>query len=80
VGSGVVITDRGEILTSLHVVADASEVQITFADGTHSPAQVLAEQPENDIAILADQPPDELTPAILGNPTLCALEMSFCRR
>ncbi|MGH2523623.1 MAG: hypothetical protein ACRDH2_14055, partial [Anaerolineales bacterium] len=38
-GSGVVINDSGDILTSLHVVANAADIQITFADGTRSSAQ-----------------------------------------
>ena len=68
-GSGVVIDDAGDILTSLHVVADAAEIQVTFADGTQSSAQVVTEQPENDIAVLrADQLPAVLVPATLGNP------------
>src|SRR5574341_177691 len=68
-GSGVVIDDFGDILTSLHVVANASDIQVTFADGTQSSAQVVAAQPENDIAVLrADQPPALLVPATLGNP------------
>ena len=68
-GSGVVITDRGEILTSLHVVSDASEILLTFADGTQSAAQVSVEQPENDIAVLQpEQLPALLVPATLGSP------------
>jgi len=68
-GSGVVVDDRGDILTSLHVVADASDIQLTFADGTQSSATVMVEQPEHDIAVLrADQPPAQLVPATLGNP------------
>jgi S1-C subfamily serine protease len=68
-GSGVVINDRGDILTSLHVVAGATDIQITFADGTQSSARVMAEQPENDIAVLrARQPPALIVPAMLGNP------------
>jgi S1-C subfamily serine protease len=68
-GSGVVINDNGEILTSLHVVANASEIQITFADGTESTAQVIATQPENDIAVLSpSQLPEQIVPAVLGNP------------
>jgi S1-C subfamily serine protease len=68
-GSGVVITDRGDILTSLHVVADASDIEVIFADGTRSSAQVMTEQPENDIAVLSpSQPPELLLPAVLGNP------------
>jgi S1-C subfamily serine protease len=69
VGSGVVISDQGDILTSLHVVANATEIELTFPDGTQSVAQVIVKQPENDIAVLrAEQPPTELVPAILGNP------------
>jgi S1-C subfamily serine protease len=68
-GSGVVITEQGDILTSLHVVEKASEIQLIFADGTRSSAQVTAARPEIDIAVLrADQPPDFLVPATLGNP------------
>ncbi len=68
-GSGVVIDDSGDILTSLHVVANASDIQLTFADGTQSSAEVTAQQPENDIALLrATQPPAHLVPATLGNP------------
>jgi S1-C subfamily serine protease len=68
-GSGVVINDRGDILTSLHIVANASDIQLTFADGTQSSAMVMVKQPENDIAVLAaTRPPAQLVPAILGNP------------
>ncbi|MCL5994926.1 MAG: trypsin-like peptidase domain-containing protein [Chloroflexi bacterium] len=69
VGSGVVIDDSGDILTSLHVVANATDIQLTFADGTQSSARVMAKQPENDIAVLrASQPPEQIVPATLGNP------------
>jgi S1-C subfamily serine protease len=68
-GSGVVINDDGNILTSLHVVTQATDVQITFADGTESSAQVIVEQPENDIAVLqASNLPEQIVPATLGNP------------
>jgi len=69
IGSGVVIDDQGDVLTSLHVVANASEIQLTFADGTQSIGLVMAEQPENDIAVLrASTPPAQIVPATLGNP------------
>jgi S1-C subfamily serine protease len=68
-GSGVVINDRGDILTSLHVVEGAGEIEIVYADGTHSNGQVIVEQVENDIAVLSsDQLPEVLIPAVLGNP------------
>jgi S1-C subfamily serine protease len=68
-GSGVIIDDQGDILTALHVVADATDVQVTFADGTQSSAEVTTKQADNDIAVLsADKLPQEVVPAVLGNP------------
>jgi S1-C subfamily serine protease len=69
VGSGVVINDSGEILTALHVVADAAEIEIVFSDGTEAKAEIIAAEPENDIALLhPSRPPELIVPAILGNP------------
>jgi S1-C subfamily serine protease len=68
-GSGVVVDSSGDILTALHVVAGAASIEVTFADGTRSTAQIQATQPLNDIAVLrASQPPAKLQPAVLGNP------------
>lgn len=68
-GSGVIVDDNGDILTSLHVIAKATDIQLLFYDGTQSGAQVVTTQPENDIAVLqADQLPAQLVPAVLGNP------------
>jgi S1-C subfamily serine protease len=68
-GSGVVINEAGDILTARHVVANADEIELTFADGTQSSAQVISELPENDIAVLhPSQPPAQILPATLGNP------------
>ncbi len=69
IGSGIVVDDRGDILTSLHVVEGASEIHLIFADGSESSAQIIAKQPDHDIAVLrASQPPAQLVPAVLGNP------------
>lgn len=68
-GTGVIIDDQGDILTSLHVVANAVEIHLTFADGTESTGQITVQQPENDIAVVvADNPPAQIFPATLGNP------------
>jgi S1-C subfamily serine protease len=68
-GTGVVINADGDILTSLHIVANTPSVLVTFADGTQSSAQVIGAQIENDIAVLrASQRPTEIFPATLGNP------------
>jgi S1-C subfamily serine protease len=68
VGTGVVITEEGLILTNLHVVWGARRLRVTFADGTESEARVVATQPNNDLAVLKPQKiPDDLQPATLGS-------------
>lgn len=68
VGTGVVILDNGTILTSLHVVADAKRLVVTFYDGMESEAQLIAAQPENDLAVIrAQKLPDDLPAATLGS-------------
>lgn len=68
-GSGVVLDTSGRVLTSLHIVQGASEITLTFSDGTTSPAAIEVARPENDIALLqALRPPPGLVPATLGDP------------
>ncbi len=63
-GTGVVIDEAGSILTSLHVVASASTVHVTFADGLETEASVVVRQPQNDLAVLRpDVVPDDVLPA-----------------
>lgn len=69
VGTGVVVNEAGDILTALHVVAGASDIHITFADGTEATGTVVSAELENDIAVLhPSRPPELLVPAVLGNP------------
>lgn len=65
-GSGVVIIDRGVILTALHVVGGATRVRVLFEDGLESDASIVSTQPENDLAVLqASNIPDDLRAATL---------------
>ena len=66
VGSGVVIVDKGIILTNLHVVAGAKEVKVTFFDGLVSDASIVGLHPEHDLAVLqAKTLPDDLVAATM---------------
>ncbi|WP_332739626.1 S1C family serine protease [Hydrogenophaga sp.] len=66
VGTGVVITDKGIILTNLHVVQTALSVKVVYADGSESPATVTGAQPQNDLAVLQAQIiPDDLIAATM---------------
>ena len=66
VGTGVVITDKGIILTNLHVVQTALSIKVVYADGAESPATVTGAQPQNDLAVLQAQIiPDDLIAATM---------------
>ena len=51
-GSGVIYSSDGHILTNAHVVAGASRVLVSLADGRRLPAGVLGAEPAKDLAVL----------------------------
>jgi len=66
VGTGVVIVDKGIILTNLHVVQGAQSIKVVFSDGLESAASITGMQPENDLAVLqAHKIPDHAARAQL---------------
>jgi S1-C subfamily serine protease len=66
VGTGVVIVDKGIILTNLHVVQGAQIIKVTFSDGLEATASITGTQPENDLAVLqAHKMPDDLIAATM---------------
>jgi S1-C subfamily serine protease len=67
-GTGVIASANGIILTAYHVVQGGGSVQVVFADGTKSAAMVIGADPSIDIAALvATTMPTVLVPAVLGN-------------
>jgi serine protease Do len=52
VGSGFVYDNQGHILTNNHVVDDASEIKVTFYDGTEASAKVLGSDKQSDVAVI----------------------------
>lgn len=68
IGSGVVVTETGTILTNYHVVAGGGRLEVTFHDGSTAEATILQAIPEKDIAIIqAKSIPDDLPAATLGS-------------
>lgn len=80
VGTGVVITEDGLVITNFHVIAGALSIGgpakgdqapalrigLVFADGSESEGDVVSADPDRDLAVLkARQPPEELEPATL---------------
>ena len=63
----MVVSNRGEILTALHVVQGATSIKVSFPDGTTSTASIQTSDPTHDIASLPPQhPPAIAVPAVLG--------------
>jgi serine protease DegQ len=51
-GSGVIVSDQGYILTNAHVVDRADEIEVALADARRARARVVGTDPETDLAIL----------------------------
>ncbi|NUQ49447.1 MAG: trypsin-like peptidase domain-containing protein, partial [Phycisphaerae bacterium] len=66
VGSGVVIHRDGYVVTNAHVVAQTSDIVVTFANGAAAAAQVVAADPAHDLAVLRVQTREPLSAITLG--------------
>ena len=63
-GSGVLVSPEGIILTNYHVISEADEIEVALADGRKFKAKMIGGDPETDIAVLkinANQLPPAIT-------------------
>jgi len=51
-GSGVIVSERGYIVTNNHVVDSADEIQVALADGRTAEAKVVGTDPDTDLAVI----------------------------
>src|SRR5688572_14323329 len=51
-GSGVIVSDKGYILTNHHVVDSVDQIEVALADARKVPARVVGTDPETDLAVL----------------------------
>jgi len=65
-GSGVIVSADGYILTNNHVVENADEIEVVLNDSRRAPAKVIGTDPESDLAVLKIEL-DRLPVMVLGN-------------
>ena len=61
-GSGFIISADGVVVTNNHVIKDADEVIVNFADGRKLEAEIVGRDPKTDIAVLRVNPEEPLEP------------------
>ena len=68
-GSGIVIDDKGHILTNNHVIEGADKIEVKLGESEKEyTAEVVGTDPASDLALLkVDAPSSELTPLTLGD-------------
>jgi serine protease Do len=66
VGSGVILTSDGFILTNKHVVAGSESLTVELADGRQFPARVIDQSEETDLALIKVDATG-LSPAVIGD-------------
>jgi len=71
-GSGVIVSPAGYILTNHHVIEEADQIEVVLADGRKTAAQVIGTDPETDLAILRI-PLTELPVITLGDSDTLAI-------
>jgi Do/DeqQ family serine protease len=65
-GSGVIVSPEGYLLTNHHVIEEADEIEVQLVDGRQAAAKLVGSDPETDIAVLKIDLPD-LPVVALGN-------------
>ncbi len=66
-GSGIIVSPDGYILTNNHVVGGASEIHVRLMDGREFKAKVIGRDPKTDLALIKIKTKDPLPYAVLGN-------------
>ena len=73
-GSGFIWNEDGYIVTNNHVVENAFEITVIFADGTTTKAEIVGTDPQSDLAVIKVDPEGlPLVPVVLGDSRAVAV-------
>ena len=67
VGSGIIISDDGYVITNLHVIEGARIIEVEFDDGQVYPASLIGFDERSDLAVIKITPMDILKPIEVSN-------------
>lgn len=67
-GSGVIVSSDGYILTNHHVIEAADQIEIALSDGRKAKAHVIGSDPETDLAVVKIDLPGALPSITFGHP------------
>lgn len=67
-GSGAIIDKKGYIITNSHVIQGARSLEVTLADGSKWPAELIGSDPDSDLAVIRIKvPPEKVSVIHMGD-------------
>jgi serine protease DegS len=72
-GSGVIVSPEGYLLTNNHIVEDAKQIEVVLATGKSVPVRMVGNDPESDLAVLKIETQDSFPSIPLGNSETLAV-------
>jgi serine protease DegQ len=66
-GSGVIVSKDGYILTNHHVIESADQIEVALSDGRHAKARVIGSDPDTDLAVIKIDLPGDLPSITFGH-------------
>ncbi|MGI5835709.1 MAG: S1C family serine protease [Chloroflexota bacterium] len=68
IGSGVILDNKGFILTNNHVIDEADRLEVTFVDGTKATATLVGSDPGTDLALIQVEASEKIRSKLIAAP------------
>lgn len=67
IGTGMIVDQKGHIVTNNHVVSGATKIIVKMASGEENPAKIVGTDPKTDLAVIKIKPPANIPYLSFGN-------------